>query len=211
MHVRGFRRPSNMRWLGALFGGVAPSSAWFVGVAACALATASCGAEGAGGSGATSAADGKGGATGAGSMATDFAVRDTDGRTFRLSDHLGKEVILLDFWATWCEPCLSEMPHLEQIYEDNRAKGFVVVALSMDGPETVADVPMFAKRHNMTFPVVLDEDSHVVSVYNPKRSAPLSVLIDRKGRIVRVRESYNSGDEKLVAADVAQALAGPQP
>ena len=176
-----------------------------VGTTLCALATASCGVEGAAGSGATTAADTKA----AGSMATDFAVRDTDGRTFRLSDHLGKEVILLDFWATWCEPCLSEMPHLESIYEENKAKGFLIVALAMDGPETVADVPMFAKRHNMTFPVVLDEDSHVVSIYNPKRSAPLSVLIDRKGRIVRVRESYNSGDENLVASDVAQALAQP--
>jgi peroxiredoxin len=142
-------------------------------------------------------------------MATDFAVRDTDGKTFRLSDHLGKEVILLDFWATWCEPCLSEMPHLERMYEENKAKGFLVVGIAMDGPETVADVPSFAQRHEMTFPVVLDEDSHVVSIYNPKRSAPLSVLIDRKGRIVRVRESYNPGDENLVRADVAAALASP--
>jgi peroxiredoxin len=153
-----------------------------------------------------------GGASGAqspGDVATDFAARDTDGRTFRLSDHLGKEVILLDFWATWCEPCLSEMPHLEQMYEQNKAKGFLIVGIAMDGPETVADVPSFKQRHDMTFPVVLDEDSHIVSVYNPKRSAPLSVLIDRKGRVVRVRESYNPGDENLVRADVAQALASP--
>ena len=144
-----------------------------------------------------------------GNAATDFAVRDTDGKTFRLSDHLGKEVILLDFWATWCEPCLSEMPHLEKMYEENKAKGFLIVAISMDGPETVADVPSFAQRHDMTFPVVLDEDSHVVSVYNPKRSAPLSVLIDRTGHVIRVRESYNPGDENLVRADVAQALVAP--
>lgn len=159
-------------------------------------------------SGASAPAQGNGAAA-AGGVAQDFAVRDTQGTTFRLSDHLGKDVILLDFWATWCEPCLAEMPHLEEIYEANRAKGFLVVGISMDGPETVADVPSFAKRHNMTFPVVLDEDSHVVSIYNPKRSAPLSVLIDRHGRIARVRESYNSGDENYVAADVIAALASP--
>jgi peroxiredoxin len=144
-----------------------------------------------------------------GSMATDFAARDTEGKTFRLSDHLGKEAILLDFWATWCEPCLAEMPHLEELYEQNKGKGFLVAAVSMDGPETIADVPMFAKRHNMTFPVILDEDSHVISIYNPKRSAPLSVIIDRKGRVFRLREAYNSGDEKYVAADVAEVLAQP--
>ena len=142
-------------------------------------------------------------------MASDFAVRDIEGKTFRLSDHLGKEVILLDFWATWCEPCLSEMPHLEKMYEENKGKGFLLVGIAMDGPETVADVPSFVQRHEMTFPVVLDEDSHVVSIYNPKRSAPLSVLIDKTGRIVRVRESYNPGDENLVRADVAAALASP--
>jgi peroxiredoxin len=140
--------------------------------------------------------------------ATDFALRDTTGSTFRLSDHLGKEVILLDFWATWCEPCMAEMPHLEDLYEKEKAHGFLVVGISMDGPETVADVPSFARRHGMTFPVVMDEDSHVVSIFNPKRAAPLSVLIDRQGKIMRVRESYNSGDENLVAADVMQAL-GP--
>jgi peroxiredoxin len=141
-------------------------------------------------------------------MATDFAARDVEGRTFRLSDHLGKEVILLDFWATWCEPCLAEMPHLENLYEAHKSEGFAVIAVAMDGPETVADVPSFAKRHELHFPVVLDEDSHAVSVYNPKHTAPLSVLIDRKGVVVRVRESYNPGDEKLVADDVAKALAG---
>jgi peroxiredoxin len=137
-----------------------------------------------------------------------FTLKDMNGKNVKLSDFKGK-VILLDFWATWCEPCMAEMPHLEALYEANKAKGFVVVGLAMDGPETVADVPSFAKRHNMTFPIVLDEDSHVVSIYNPKRAAPLSVLIDRQGRIVRVRESYNSGDENLIAADVAQALATP--
>jgi peroxiredoxin len=76
----------------------------------------------------------------------------------------------------------------------------------MDGPETVADVPMFAKRNGMVFPVVLDEDSHVVQIYNPKKTAPLSVLIDKTGKIYRVREGYNPGDEKLVEADVAKVL-----
>ena len=144
-----------------------------------------------------------------GGAATDFAARDTDGKTFRLSDHLGKEVILLDFWATWCDPCLAEMPHLEAMYERHKAQGLLIVGVSMDGPDTVAQVPSFAKRHDMTFPVVLDEDSHVVSVYDPKRAAPLSVLIDRAGHIVRIRESYNPGDETLVLADVEAALAAP--
>jgi peroxiredoxin len=147
-----------------------------------------------------------GGAGGHESIATDFAARDIEGKTVRLSDYLGKEAILIDFWSTYCEPCLAEMPHLRRIYDAQRARGFVVIAVSMDGPETVADVPMFAKRNGMVFPVVLDEDSHVVQIYNPKKTAPLSVLIDKTGKIYRVREGYNPGDEKLVEADVAKVL-----
>jgi peroxiredoxin len=146
-----------------------------------------------------------------GTRATDFTVRDTKGHTVRLSDYLGKKSILLDFWATYCEPCLGEMPYLEKMYEANKDRGFVIIALAMDGPETVAEVPSFAARNGLTFPVVLDADSHVASIYNPKSSAPLSVLIDKRGDVVRVREGYNPGDEALVAADVASTLTDPPP
>jgi peroxiredoxin len=143
-----------------------------------------------------------------GTRATDFALRDTRGRTLRLSDYLGKDAVLLDFWATYCEPCLAEMPHLEHLYEENADKGFVVIALSMDGPETVAEVRSLASRNGLTFPVGLDEDSHASSLYDPKKSAPFSVLIDKQGNVVRVREGYNPGDEVLLARDVVRAAIG---
>lgn len=146
-----------------------------------------------------------------GTQATDFAARDIDGKTVRLSDYLGKQAVLLDFWSTFCEPCLAEMPHLRKLYNEQKAKGFVVLAISMDGPETVAEVPSFAKRNSMSFPVLLDEDSHIVSIYNPKKSAPLSVLIDKRGMVVRVREGYNPGDETQIAADVANVLSSSAP
>jgi peroxiredoxin len=146
------------------------------------------------------------GSSSPGAEAPDFTGRDLDGKTFRLSDHLGKGVLLLDFWATFCEPCKAEFPHLKALFEQNRSKGLLVVAVAMDGPETSADVPAFARRFSLDFPVVTDEDSRIASLYNPKKSMPFSVLIDRAGHIVRVREGYNPGDEKIVTADVVSAL-----
>ncbi len=141
-----------------------------------------------------------------GANAQDFTARDTEGNTFRLSDHIGKEVVLIDFWATWCAPCLAEMPHLEKMQTEYKSKGFLVVAVSMDGPESIADVPAFAKRNQMNFPVLLDEDSSIASIYNPRKSAPLSAIIDKQGRISAVREGYNAGDEAYVKTDVEKAL-----
>jgi peroxiredoxin len=157
---------------------------------------------------APAAAQGSGSAAGTG--APDFTARDVDGRTFRLSDHFGKQVVLLDFWSTFCEPCKAEFPHLRAMYDRDKARGLLVVGVAMDGPETVADVPAFVKRFDIDFPVVLDDDSRIASLYNPKKSMPLSVIIDKAGRITVVREGYNPGDERLVAADIAAALGVPQ-
>jgi peroxiredoxin len=149
--------------------------------------------------------------TSAGSAASDFTARDIEGKTVKLSSHLGKEVILLAFCATWCEPCVAEFPHLRKLYEANKAKGFVILAVAMDGPETVANVPAFARRNQINFPMLTDEDSRIASLYNPKKSAPLSVLIDKSGKITAIREGYNPGDEEFVAKDVAKALDGTSP
>jgi peroxiredoxin len=137
-----------------------------------------------------------------GGAATDFTLRDTEGRTVHLSDFLNRDVVLIDFWATWCVPCEAELPHLESLYKNYKDHGFVVLGIAMDGPETIAQVGPFAQRYNLSFPVLLDEETKVVAVYNPKRTAPLSLLIDRKGQIARVRQGFNAGDEKLIEEDV---------
>ncbi len=146
-----------------------------------------------------------------GDVAPDFTARDVDGNTFRLADHLGKEVILLDFWSTYCEPCKAEFPHLRALYATHKSQGLMVVGVAMDGPESVSDVPAFVKRYRLEFPVVLDEDSSIAGLYNPKKSMPFSVLIGRDQRTAAQREGYNAGDEAAIEADVTKALgeAGP--
>jgi peroxiredoxin len=179
----------------------------FAAAAAVAASALALGCTGTGG-GPASSSSANGGTAAAGTMAPDFSGRDVSGNTFRLSDHLGKDVVLLDFMATFCEPCKAELPHLRSMYDQNKARGLLVVGVAMDGPETVADVSAFVRRFELDFPVVLDEDSRIASLYNPKKSMPLSVLIDRSGHVTVVREGYNPGDEKLVAADVSKALGG---
>ena len=127
----------------------------------------------------------------------------------RLSDHLGKDVVLLDFWATWCTPCLAEMPHLEAISRAHREKGLVVLGSSIDGPETVSNVDPVVRRYGVSFPVLLDEETRVQAQYNPARDAPFAVLIDRSGKVVERRAGYQPGDEKSLEARLLELLAAP--
>jgi peroxiredoxin len=102
------------------------------------------------------------------------------------------------------------MPYLKAMQERYAAKGFTVVAVSMDGPESIGDVRAFVERNKLPFPVVLDEDSSIAAAYNPRKSAPLGVLIDRAGKIVKVHEGYNQGDERVLDEEVAALVSAPR-
>ena len=98
------------------------------------------------------------------------------------------------------------MPHIVELYNANKQKGFVVLAVSLDGPESLAQVSSVAHDKGMVFPVLLDQETSVVARYDPKREMPFAVLIGKNGSIIKKRAGYNPGDEKLLAAEVEQAL-----
>jgi peroxiredoxin len=139
--------------------------------------------------------------------APDFSLQSVDGKTVRLSDYTGNSVVLLDFWSTTCAPCMVEMPHLVDLYKANKDKGFVVLAISLDGPESLAEVNRVVHDKEMIFPVLLDQETVVVARYNPKRDMPFSVLIGKNGEILSKQAGYTPGDEKSLTAKVEQALA----
>lgn len=113
--------------------------------------------------------------------ARDFAAPTPDGGSLRLADQRGK-VILLNFWATWCPPCLQEMPAMERLYRRYRDRGFMVLAASVDA-EGDAVVTPFLQQHRLTFPVVLDRDMAVAERYGV-RALPSTFLVDRGGNVV---------------------------
>ena len=141
-----------------------------------------------------------------GAKPPDFELSTLDGDSVRLSDHLGKDVVLIDFWATFCDPCLAAMPHLEKLYKKHKDKGFVVLGISIDGPDSIAEVKTTVAKLGVSFPILLDQETRVVALYNPKTSAPFSVLIGRDGGIITKKEGYTTGSSSAVDADVEQAL-----
>jgi peroxiredoxin len=115
---------------------------------------------------------------GPGEPAAAFVVATPDGGTLRLADLKGK-VVFLNFWATWCEPCLEEMPAMERLSRAYRDRGLVVLALSADR-EGASVVKPFLKRHGLTFPVGLDPDQSVARLYRVW-ALPSTFIVDRAG------------------------------
>jgi thiol-disulfide isomerase/thioredoxin len=117
--------------------------------------------------------------------APDFALESLDGKTVHLSDFRGKAV-LLNFWATWCEPCKIEMPWFVELQEQYGPDGLQIVGVSMDdeGPQEVAK---FAKTMGVDYPILVGKESQtdaVASLYGGVQFLPVSIYIDREGKIV---------------------------
>ena len=136
----------------------------------------------------------------------DFELPRLDGGSERLSAHFGKDVVLVDFWATFCKPCLRAMPELDALYRARKERGFVVLGVSIDGPGSRADVQAAVSNLGVSFPILLDEESRAVALYNPRASAPFSVLIGRDGGVLAQREGYTTGAHASLEQDVDSAL-----
>ena len=130
-----------------------------------------------------------------GPSAPDFTLSTLDGDTITLSDYEGDKVVLVDFWSTSCAPCLEEMPELVKIYQEKKAQGFEILAITIDGPNTMPQVSQVVKSKGMIFPILLDPETEVMDRFNPKGELPFTVVIDRSGSIVLQRASYTAGDE----------------
>ena len=117
-------------------------------------------------------------------QAPDFALPTLSGETVRLADLRGK-VVFLNFWATWCVPCRTEMPTIEALYQRYKGRGLDVLAVNMDKSSTTG-VEAFAKEAGVTFRIVLDPSWSAARAYGV-RGLPTTYLIDRTGNVV-VRE-----------------------
>jgi peroxiredoxin len=114
-----------------------------------------------------------------GMQAEDFQLADLDGKTQSLSQYRGK-IVLVNFWATWCKPCTTEMPAMQATYDKLRSKGFVVLAVNE--LEDEAKVREHIKLYGHTFPVLMDRDNKVANQFGVF-GLPVSVFIDQEGRV----------------------------
>jgi peroxiredoxin len=134
--------------------------------------------------------------------APDFTLKDADGKLVRLSDFRGK-VVLLDFWATWCEPCRVEIPWFMDMQRRHRDRGFEVLGVAMDDDGWEAVKP-FVSELGVNYRIMIGNDM-TARAYGGVDALPTTFLIDRNGRIAAVhvglgkKKDFEDGVEQLLS------------
>jgi thiol-disulfide isomerase/thioredoxin len=124
-------------------------------------------------------------------LAPDFTLADAAGRQVSLGDLKG-QVVMINFWASWCGPCRQEMPLLEQIHQKYQPLGFTLLAVNVE--ENSADGQAFLKERPVSFPVLYDPANDISKLYDVV-AMPSTVLIDRKGNVRYLHHGYKPGYE----------------
>jgi len=140
-----------------------------------------------------------------GKKAPDFTLKTLEGENFQLSQNLGKGPVVINFWATWCIPCIEELKHMKKLYDSYSKKDVQFLAISIDDPKTVGRVGSFVKSHNYPYKILLDTNNEVIQLYQGK-VPPYTVLIDSEGYMVYTHVGYRMGDEKELEKQIKKLL-----
>ncbi len=137
-----------------------------------------------------------------GQQAPDFALKSSTGENMRLSEYRG-DVVMINFWATWCGPCQQEMPHLDALYSRYQRVGFNLLGVNVD-VDTGRAMDMIEDL-GVNFPVLFDPRGEVSKLYGVS-SMPFTIIVDREGTVRYVHDGYESGYEDMYLDQIRSLL-----
>ncbi len=136
----------------------------------------------------------------------DFRLKNLDGKSISLHESLATGPVLVSFWATWCKPCLQEMPHLNDIHAEFSEQGLQVFLITIDLPRNHNRVRSYVRSHDYDFEVLLDPNKDAFRKLHGQ-SVPYVVLLRQDGKPAYVKLGYRAGDEKDLAKAIEELLA----
>jgi thiol-disulfide isomerase/thioredoxin len=128
-----------------------------------------------------------------------------EGNINKLKDFQGK-VVILDFWATYCPPCIEEIPHLKELQKKYGKENLEIVGLHVGGEEDRPRVPAFAKRLKIDYPLATPEDELTRFIFGNKTDIPQTAIFDRSGKLVKKIIGFDAQIKKDLDAAVEQAI-----
>jgi len=137
-----------------------------------------------------------------GRPAPDFALKSSSGQNLRLSEYRG-DVVMINFWATWCGPCRQEMPLLDQLYSRYQRVGFSLLGVNIDDDSRRA-MDMINEL-GVSFPVLFDASKEVSRLYEVD-AMPVTVIVDREGNVRHIHQGYKPGYEQQYLDEIRSLL-----
>ena len=137
-----------------------------------------------------------------GQSAPDFALKSSTGENLRLSEYRG-DVVMINFWATWCGPCRQEMPLLDELYTRYERVGFNLLGVNIDDDPRRA--MQMVEDLGVSFPILFDTRKEVSKLYNVE-AMPVTILVDREGNVRYVHHGYKPGYEEKYFDQVRSLL-----
>ena len=128
-----------------------------------------------------------------------------DGGEASIQKFLDDGLLLIDYWALWCAPCLKEMPHLNKLQNDFKDEGITILAVNLDSERSVSKVKSYVRSKGYTLPVALDPSQETYRLLNGI-VMPYSVLIDQLGSILYRHSGYVPGDERILKEKIEEAI-----
>jgi peroxiredoxin len=134
--------------------------------------------------------------------APDFTLPTNSGENLRLSELRGN-VVMLNFWASWCGPCRQEMPLLDAMSQRYSAAGFVLLGIDVEEDNT--DAKKIVKNLKITYPILFDAENKVSKLYSVD-TMPTTVMVDKKGKIRFINHGYKPGDENKYRDQIRELI-----
>lgn len=134
-----------------------------------------------------------------------FLLKDIKHQMQSYENLKGEKLTLIDFWATWCKPCIKAIPKLNEIFKEYKEKGVNIIVVNCDGPRSISKVEPMSKALAIEYPVLLDIDTELridldVNYY------PTLIMVNRKNEIVWIHEGYGYDDDKLITQQIEKQL-----
>jgi peroxiredoxin len=136
----------------------------------------------------------------------DFSLKNTENQTVNFSEISGSTLTVIDFWATWCQPCIRSMPKLVSLSEAFREHGVGFIGISVDSPRNTSKVKPFASSLGIRYPVLLDSNGELMGELNVT-AVPTLMIIGSDYRVLYIHEGFNAGDEDVIREEIEKHLA----
>ncbi len=131
----------------------------------------------------------------------DFSLTDTQNETYTFSQLKGEHLTIIDFWASWCKPCLKAMPVMEEMYLKNKNSGVNIIGINCDGPRSVSKVAPLVNALGISYSILLDVNNDLMKDLEVT-SLPTLLIIDNEKKVVYRHEGFAKGDEFKIQEEI---------